>query len=166
MRQTTTYKNKAFTLIELMVVIAIIGILASIILASVSKARSQGRDGVRKQNLSQLSLVLETYYDANGHYPISTCISSPWWGCWGSAGETRLLSATYIPTMPQDPSFVDNGGACDSKGSYLYAYYSDNGQRYILATALENPPASSDPNSYTGNYGCTAFANWAITKGF
>jgi len=162
----TKNKSEGFTLIELLVVIAIIGLLSSIVLVSLNSARGKARDAKRVSDLKQISLALELYYHDNGTYPIGSCISSPWWKCWGSAGEPRLLPATYIPIMPQDPSFKDNGNACGADdGSRLYAYYSDNGQRYILATNLENI-STSDPNYYTGTYGCTAFSNWAIRNGF
>ena len=170
MKKTT---KAGFTLIELMVVVAIITIILAIVIVSISSARVKGRDGVRKQNLSQISLLLERYYDENGHYPIphgpnsvNTCLSASNWGCWDLTSAAPLFPTTYISSMPQDPLPIDTGTACTAKGSYLYAYFSDNGQRYILGTALENVPPASDPNYYNGNYGCTFFANWAITKGF
>jgi len=163
------FKNskKGFTLIELLVVIAIIGLLSSVVLASLNSARSKSRDAKRVSDLNQLQLALEMYYQDKSAYPIGSCISSPWWNCWGSAGEPRLLSNIYIPTMPQDPSFLDDGNACSAtdNGSRLYGYYSDNGQRYILATFLENV-STSDPHYYTGADGCLGFSNWVIKQSF
>ncbi len=161
--------GNGFTLIELLVVIAIIGLLSSIVLASLNTARSKGRDAKRMGDLQAVQVALELYYNDNGHYPISNCISSPWWNCWGSAGELRLLPSQYISILPQDPSFLDDGNACSTadRGSRLYGYYSDNGQRYLLATFLEQEPASTDPHYYPHlGYGCLGFANWAINNGF
>ena len=158
-----------FTLIELLVVIAIIGLLSAIVLASLNTARQKGNDAKRESDLGSISTALELYYSDNGHYPVGSCISSPWWNCWGSAGEPRLLPANDIAAMPQDPSFNDDGQACAAgdQGSRLYGYYSDTGQRYVLATYLETPPSSSDPHYWPHTaLGCLGFANWAITNGF
>lgn len=162
-------KQKAFTLIEMLVVIFIIAILASVILVITLQSRSKARDAQRIANAFQVSGALENYYDVTGSYPSVNCISSPWWNCWGSAGEPSLLPTAYITKMPQDPSFSDNGHMCQRPSdppSHAYSYYSDNGQRYIVAVNLENAPATGDSHIYTGNYGCTGYANWAIVKGF
>ncbi|HUD02706.1 MAG TPA: prepilin-type N-terminal cleavage/methylation domain-containing protein, partial [Candidatus Paceibacterota bacterium] len=62
-------RKKGFTLIELMVVIAIIGILASIIMVSLSSAQSKGRDAKRVADIRTIQLALEEYYNDNGNYP-------------------------------------------------------------------------------------------------
>ncbi|MFH0859450.1 MAG: type II secretion system protein [Patescibacteria group bacterium] len=62
-------KTKAFTLIELLVVIAIIGMLSSIVLVVMGGTREKGRDSRRLQDLQQLRLALEIYYDRYGNYP-------------------------------------------------------------------------------------------------
>jgi len=61
--------NNAFTLIELLIVIAIIGLLASAVLVSFPGAMAGARDGIRKQDLSTIRSALEEYWDIYGHYP-------------------------------------------------------------------------------------------------
>ena len=61
-------KNKGFTLIELSVVIAIIGILSSVVLASLNSARNKGTDAAIKSNLANLRAQAEIYYDTNSSY--------------------------------------------------------------------------------------------------
>jgi len=58
-----------FTLIEMLVVIGIIGILASLILVGLGGARRAGADAKKIANLNQVRNVLELYYLKNGSYP-------------------------------------------------------------------------------------------------
>lgn len=64
-------KNKGFTLIELIVVISIIGVLASLIINNLNEARSRSRDAKRKQELSGLKTALRLYYNDFQTYPLS-----------------------------------------------------------------------------------------------
>lgn len=54
-------QREGFTIIELMFVIAIIGILAAILLPALARAREQGRRASCMANLSQLGLALRLY---------------------------------------------------------------------------------------------------------
>ncbi len=59
-------KRNGFTLIELLIVIAIIGILASLILASVATSRKKARDASVKNAVSQIRWQAEIAYDRPG----------------------------------------------------------------------------------------------------
>jgi type II secretion system protein G len=95
------YKNKksvrGFTLIELLIVIAIIGILASIVLVSLSQARAKAKDARMAANIKSVQTALDTYYIDNGYY-----VSSP-----DAVLDTALTAAlvpTYIRTIPLSES--------------------------------------------------------------
>jgi len=62
-------RSTGFTLIELLVVISIIGMLSSIVLASLNTARAKARDARRVSDLRQVQTALEFYYDKHGNYP-------------------------------------------------------------------------------------------------
>jgi len=57
---------KAFTLIELLIVIAIIALLLSVLLPSLKKAKEAARNVVCKSNLRQWSLVFSMYTEDHG----------------------------------------------------------------------------------------------------
>lgn len=78
-------------MIELLVVIAIIGILSSVVLASLNSARQKSRDAKRVSDIQNLQLALELSFDSNSEYPDSLLDLSP----------------TFIPSDPIDPLTSD-----------------------------------------------------------
>jgi prepilin-type N-terminal cleavage/methylation domain-containing protein len=61
--------RRAFTLVELLVVITIIGILISLLLPAVQSAREAGRQTQCKNNIRQLALAVDQHLDGYGRYP-------------------------------------------------------------------------------------------------
>ncbi|MES2214371.1 MAG: prepilin-type N-terminal cleavage/methylation domain-containing protein [Patescibacteria group bacterium] len=61
----TNTSSRGFTLIELLVAISIIGILSSIIMGSVTRARSKGHDAAAKADLGNIRAQAILYYDNN-----------------------------------------------------------------------------------------------------
>src|SRR3990167_5145014 len=66
----------AFTLIEILVVITIIGILTSIGTVAYNNTLDKGRDSRRKQDLASIKSALTLYFEDNGKYP-PECTSPP-----------------------------------------------------------------------------------------
>jgi prepilin-type N-terminal cleavage/methylation domain-containing protein len=144
-------KRNGFTLIELLMVISIISLLSTIILASLSTARSKSRDATRIASLRQMANALEIYYLNNNYtYPLPSpagwVYSCPSPGAnWIKNGVDTTWSNAIISSQPHDPKesgCVGNGSPFDATlaaGSPTgYAYYSLDGKQYSLVARLEN----------------------------
>ncbi|MDR1282327.1 MAG: prepilin-type N-terminal cleavage/methylation domain-containing protein [Opitutaceae bacterium] len=62
--------QRAFTLVELLTVIAIISILAAIIIPAVGTVRVKARQTVNASNLRQLGVAMQAYFSENNRFPI------------------------------------------------------------------------------------------------
>ena len=124
-------KNRAFTLVELMVVISIIAILSGIILTNLSSSKGKARDAKRISDMGQIQLALELYFDRCKQYPNVPPgpITNPQNISNGCPAGINL--ASYISQIPQ-PSL--------SASEYLYNYFVDGSKRdYVMFTKLEYP---------------------------
>ncbi len=63
------YADKAFTLVEVMVVIVLIGIMATVVTISVSDYLVTGKQTAVRNEIAQISNALELYHTEYGHYP-------------------------------------------------------------------------------------------------
>lgn len=150
--------KKGFTLLELMIVIAIIGLLALIILASVGQARAKGRDAHRIKSVKEIDKAIGLYYDDNGHYPaentarsgstVATDVCAK--GERGDANWCLLMTdlAPYYPGGFKDPSG-------DGQTTYRFYYDSDTADgnsTYGLMAMLESPGSASLADGDGGVY--------------
>jgi type II secretion system protein G len=136
--------QKAFTLIEMLVVISIIGILATLVAANLNSARSRARDAQRKSDIKNLQTAMRLYYNDFGTYPgasgggnILGCGSAtpPTSLCsWNSAWSINDGDTVYMSALPRDP--------LSPTQSYRYTFV--NSDDYTLSACLEN---KSDTNA-------------------
>lgn len=89
------HQKQGFTLVELLVVVAIIGLLASILIANLNVGRSKAKNNVIKENTYSLKLAAELEYDENNSYE-GVCLESPDYDISNAAGTNFLRIRTAI----------------------------------------------------------------------
>jgi prepilin-type N-terminal cleavage/methylation domain-containing protein/prepilin-type processing-associated H-X9-DG protein len=113
----STVKNDAFTLIELLTVIAIIGILAAILIPAIGKVRERAASAKSVSNLRQFGVAIQAYTSDNkGRYPVT-------WGKQSDNGPQELWHHEIAPFMGMDkkPSSKEANGLI---GSFWPVYVS------------------------------------------
>jgi prepilin-type N-terminal cleavage/methylation domain-containing protein len=122
---TTDYRKLitefGFTLVEMMVVVAIIALLTGIGFTSFQAVTKNGRNALRKSDLEQIRSALEIYKSDNNSYPVT---STP---CMAA------IPSVYLNKYPLDPKPTTNK-YCYSSGA--------NNLSYQICAQLEN---SADP---------------------
>lgn len=146
--------QKGFTLIEILIVIAIIGILSSLIVVTINQARFKARDAVRIENARQIGLAMELYIDANETYPVFDADS-----CSASVSDCPgiypVAVGNYLQPIPADPVnaadyyYRFKANSSDPRHFCLIVnrldtsdqgyYVSDIGRGYIAAGAADCP---------------------------
>ena len=123
--------TKGFSLIELMVVIAIIALLTALITSNFAQSKAKSRDGKRISDLAQIQLSLELFFDRCNGYPTSLDIAQTLPSCPNDQNGTQINLGYFISKIPTDIS---------TNASYDYAV--TNGVDYILGTQLEKDNAT------------------------
>jgi prepilin-type N-terminal cleavage/methylation domain-containing protein len=101
-------KKKGFTLVEILIVVVILGILASVIIPKFSNANMQARENMLLENLRILRTQIATYraqhWDVSPGYDAAT----------GNPGEQTFLD--------QMTTFTDEKGNTSDEGSAVFQY--------------------------------------------
>ncbi len=111
--------KKGFTLIELMIVVAIIGILAAIAIPNFLKFQAKAKQSEAKQNLGAIYTAMMSYFSSNDTYPddAPAVVTHACWSLmnWAPAGQTRYfyqcgaVNSLHLATSPASQGCVATG---------------------------------------------------------
>ena len=138
-------------MVELIVVIGIIAILATVVISGFSGSQAQARDAERQTELRELEIAIESYRRDNREYPAG-CNGSSWSGqmgsdnvcssfCAGLQGDAYIcdLMPNYIDEIP-----VDDRAPEGSIGGYMYITNSDR-SAFKLVAPVESGATTMTP---------------------
>jgi prepilin-type N-terminal cleavage/methylation domain-containing protein len=122
-------KRRAFTLIELLITIAIIGVLTSMASLAYSGITQRSRDAQRINDLNQVKIALTSYY--NVQLPLSYVVTN---------ATITIDSSTDALSVALEPNFIKNVPLDPiNSGNNVYKYASSNaGKSFTLYGTLEN----------------------------
>ena len=125
MLKTIKKAQQGFTIIELLIVIAIIGILAGLVLNNFQGAQAKARDVQRKADINAIHGKLEEYYNNNNGYPDGNL-------------STTLLAGIDADALKD----ADNADIGYTGG-------------FITSTTAPNPTVANTGEYVYAAYGCT-----------
>ena len=139
-------RTRGFTIVELLIVVVVIAILASISIVAYNGIQQRGRDAIRSSDIAAIKKALELYKINNGGYP--ACDGSVYQAGNNTLSRvcsihnlTALHSLEYLGKELRDPinsgnfqykyavGFRNNQNGCGS---------SDLSQNYIFGTRFES----------------------------
>ena len=153
--------RKGFTLIELLVAIAIIGVLATIVLASIKSAQSKARDKRMQSEVRSLRTALDLYYARYGSYPSTgggyTCTAgSGINNCVPGTGTLQVLvTEGFISKLPIGTG-ADGSGVDETEIYYGSPGWWNSSWPYQIQFQLEN----RDDTAGECNGGSCSGATW------
>jgi len=137
--------SSAFTLIELLIVIAVLGVLAAVVLIGIDPLEqlARGRDSGRKTSVSGIGRAIQTYYTAVGVYPVEL------------GYNTTLVNSGELKPFPPVPGGNPPALSCSGGTAVNGFCYKSNGIEYVVYSKLESKVernkgtcANSAPNTW------------------
>jgi type II secretion system protein G len=155
--------KRGFTLVELMVVMAILAILMGIGAGAFTSSMKKGRDATRKANLRAITNALELYYNDKRIYPVG--VSGGIKGCGTDTVRTVCeVNDPFQDATPTTPTIYMAQLPTDPVSTQQYYYVSADGKQFQIYAHLEN---SQDPAIITpaaSPTDCGGTCNWGVSS--
>jgi prepilin-type N-terminal cleavage/methylation domain-containing protein len=148
-------KSKGFTIVELLIVIVVIGILATLVIVTFTGIQQKARNSQRQTDINAMDSHIEAYYASTGNYPTYAQLSSATW----RASNMKGLDAEALVDAKGAALTHNLTGA--TANTYAYNYYATEGgttectaagqaddtacDTFVLTANLEG---GTQPNSY------------------
>ena len=149
--------KKGFTIVELLIVIVVIGILATLVIVTFTGIQQKGRNTQRQTDIKAVQGYVESFYAEYGYYPYGEDMTNP------------AFLAKYMkgldPKALVDPKQKQDGSetyttAAPAAEKYVYSYQpTTSTNTYTLCTGAT--PTETDPT----DTGCVGYKLTAVLEG-
>lgn len=144
------HKSKGFTIVELLIVIVIIAILATLVIVTFTGIQKKARDSQRQTDIIALDSHLEAFYAEHGFYPSYKDVTT---ASWVSANMKGLDPNALL--APNSSTVLANTDPATATTTTSYNYYPMSGSAACTASATTEDAPDANGN-WTDN-GCDGF---------
>jgi prepilin-type N-terminal cleavage/methylation domain-containing protein len=141
-------KSKGFTIVELLIVIVVIGILATLVIVTFTGIQQKARNSQRQTDINAVDSHVEAYYASSGNYPTYAQLND---ATWRAANLKGLDPQALVGPKGGTLTHVNGAAAGDS-----YNYY---------ATESANSNAECSASGTTDDTACDTFTVAALLEG-
>jgi general secretion pathway protein G len=127
-------RSKGFTLIEMLIVVAIIGLLAGVAVGQYRRAVLKTREAILRENLYVMRSQINTYFGAKGEFPFSLEV---------------LVEEGYMREVPTDP-------ITRSKETWITTSSAPTDEDLSYEPGIEDVHSGADGYGLDG----TSYADW------
>ena len=142
-------KQKGFTIVELLIVIIIIGILATLVLVTYSGVQAKARDSKRQTDINSIDSHLEAFFAQYGFYPTLADLDQT-----GAGNFTATFLKGLDPAALTSPDGGLIAGSAANSGTWAYGFVATNP---TTPSSCSNTTATTITGGVPQANGCTAF---------
>jgi general secretion pathway protein G len=128
-------RQSGFTIVELLIVIVVIGILATLVIVTFTGIQQKARNSQRQTDINALDSHIEAYYAQNGFYPTLANLNDATW----RTTNTKGLDPDALQD-PKDPAATPALVAAPADNRYSYE---------VLPAACDNTATTCDSFTLT-----------------
>ncbi len=140
-------KQKGFTIVELLIVIVVIGILATLVIVTFAGIQKKARDSQRQTDIQAVNAQVEAFYTQYGFYPTLLDL------------QTASFRTSYLkgldPEALRDPKQAAGGTVGQTASATQYGY-AVTGASGCVATTASDPTGATTTNNGCDTYTLTA----------
>ncbi len=140
MRSLKAQAQKGFTIVELLIVIVVIGILATLVIVTFTGIQQKARNSQRQTDINAIDSHVEAFQAEFGYYPTLADLQNP------------TFVSTYLKGLDPEALKDPKGGAIAATATATAYSYVASGAAGCVNTTVSDPTAAS-----TTNNGCDSF---------